>query len=209
MAEITLSKSSLLNEARRLDNFQRFLPSLELKRQQLVIESAAAEKRLLERKVYIAALQEKTADELQMLANNEIELNELVTITAVEKSEENLVGVTLPVVETIKLNKQQYGMLTRPHWVDLLVARVSQVIECQIELKNDADRLAILKRATRKATQRVNLVGKVLMPRARANIRKIQIFLSDNERAAVVRSKIAKRKHALLADQIEDVEAGN
>ena len=48
----------------------------------------------------------------------------------------------------------------------------------------------------RKVTQRVNLFEKVLIPRTREQIRRIRIYLSDAERAAVVRSKIAKRKHA-------------
>jgi V/A-type H+-transporting ATPase subunit D len=40
----------------------------------------------------------------------------------------------------------------------------------------------------------VNLFEKVLVPRTRNNIRRIRIYLSDSERAAVVRAKIAKRK---------------
>jgi V/A-type H+-transporting ATPase subunit D len=51
------------------------------------------------------------------------------------------------------------------------------------------DALAV---ALRRVTQRVNLFDKVLIPRAEENIRRIMIFLSDQERAAVVRSKIAK-----------------
>ncbi len=54
----------------------------------------------------------------------------------------------------------------------------------------------LLEEAVRKATQRVNLVEKVLIPRSRAHIKKIRIYLSDEERAAVVRSKIAKKKRA-------------
>ena len=57
-------------------------------------------------------------------------------------------------------------------------------------------RLALLDEAVRKVTQRVNLFEKVLIPRTKEHIRKIRIYLSDAERAAVVRSKIAKRKHA-------------
>jgi V/A-type H+-transporting ATPase subunit D len=48
-------------------------------------------------------------------------------------------------------------------------------------------------------TQRVNLFEKVLIPRARKSIQRIRVYLSDEERAAVVRSKIAKRKQATMA----------
>ena len=52
--------------------------------------------------------------------------------------------------------------------------------------------------AVRRITQRVNLFEKVLIPQAEENIQRIRIFLSDAERTAVVRSKIAKakRQHA-------------
>ena len=50
--------------------------------------------------------------------------------------------------------------------------------------------------AVRRVSQRVNLFEKVLIPNARRDIARIQIFLSDVERAAVVTSKIAKAKRA-------------
>jgi V/A-type H+-transporting ATPase subunit D len=57
-------------------------------------------------------------------------------------------------------------------------------------------RLALLDEAVRTITQRFNLFDQVLIPRTRANIKRIQIFLADGERAAVVRAKIAKAKQA-------------
>ena len=53
--------------------------------------------------------------------------------------------------------------------------------------------------AVTKVTQRVNLFEKVLIPQARNNVRRIQIALGDVERAAVVTSKIAKRKREATA----------
>ena len=46
----------------------------------------------------------------------------------------------------------------------------------------------------RMTSQRVNLFEKVKIPEARENIRKIQIYLGDQQTAAVVRGKIAKGK---------------
>jgi V/A-type H+-transporting ATPase subunit D len=48
--------------------------------------------------------------------------------------------------------------------------------------------------AVRRITQRVNLFEKVLIPQTRENIRRINVYLGDAERAAVVGAKIAKRK---------------
>lgn len=205
MAKLTLSKSSLLSETRKLANYERFLPSLDLKRKQLIIESSAAEARLRETKQKLEKLDHNVAGELQMLANREINLNDLVVVDSIEREDENLLGISLPVIIKIHFTQKSYGFLTRPHWVDLLVKRLREAAELHLQLKNDEQRLAILRLATRKATQRVNLVGKVLVPQAKNNIRKIRIYLSDNERAAVVRSKIAKRKHARQNDDYDSV----
>ena len=43
-------------------------------------------------------------------------------------------------------------------------------------------------------SQRVNLFEKVKIPETRENIRMIQIYLGDEQTAAVVRGKIAKNK---------------
>jgi V/A-type H+/Na+-transporting ATPase subunit D len=58
------------------------------------------------------------------------------------------------------------------------------------------ERVRILEQATRRITQRVNLFDKILIPTTRKNIQRIQIFLGDADRAAVVTSKIAKVKQA-------------
>ncbi len=44
----------------------------------------------------------------------------------------------------------------------------------------------------RVTSQRVNLFEKVMIPTAKANIKKINIYLGDQQTAAVVRGKIAK-----------------
>ena len=56
------------------------------------------------------------------------------------------------------------------------------------------ERVARLAQQVRRITQRVNLFEKVLIPRAKKNIKRIQIGLGEQERSAVVTSKIAKKK---------------
>jgi V/A-type H+-transporting ATPase subunit D len=56
-----------------------------------------------------------------------------------------------------------------------------------------AERVRLLEQAERRVTQRVNLFDKILIPTAKKNIQKIQIYLADAERAAVTRSKLTKK----------------
>jgi V/A-type H+-transporting ATPase subunit D len=64
----------------------------------------------------------------------------------------------------------------------------------QVHLQVRRQRVARLHVQVRRITQRVNLFEKVLIPRAQQNIKRIQIGLGEQERTAVVRSKISKRK---------------
>ena len=51
-----------------------------------------------------------------------------------------------------------------------------------------------LEKELREVSIRVNLFEKILIPRAVDNIRRIKVFLGDQELAAVCRAKVAKNK---------------
>lgn len=137
-------------------------------------------------------LQALIARELPMVADQEIELSGLVKIAQISLGKENVVGVKLPVLEKIDFEVFSYSMLARPHWVDTLVDKLQETARARIEVQVAEARVHELEHAVRRITQRVNLFEKILIPTAQKNIQRIQIFLGDAERSAVVRSKIAK-----------------
>ncbi|MBN2885759.1 MAG: V-type ATP synthase subunit D [Chromatiaceae bacterium] len=194
MARLSLSKSSLARQSRQLQTYERYLPSLDLKRKQLMADRARAREAQAATRAAIEALRAEVREDLPMLANEEIALDDLVRLRELRLGEENRMGTRLPVLLGVELDIRDYGCLSHPHWVDRLVLQLGRMLELQAELALQARRTALLDEAVRKVTQRVNLFEKVLIPRARANIKTIRIALSDAERAAVVRSKIAKGK---------------
>jgi V/A-type H+-transporting ATPase subunit D len=196
MARLALNKASLSKQVRQLRTFERFLPSLDLKRKQLMAERAKVGVAMVRTRRASEALRERVAAQIPMLANREIDLSALVKVKAVRLGERNVVGVHLPIVESIDLQVHDYGYLAKPHWVDHLVAEISRMLELQVQLAVQERCAALLDAAVRKVTQRVNLFEKVLIPRAGDNIKRIRIYLADADRAAVVRSKLAKRKRA-------------
>ena len=101
-------------------------------------------------------------------------------------------GVKLPSLKEVKCKVVTYSMLAKPHWVDMLVDQLKEMVEQKTRVKVAADRVRLIEQAVRKVTQRVNLFEKILIPTAKANIKKIQIHLADAERAIVVNSKITK-----------------
>ena len=127
-----------------------------------------------------------------------INLTDLANVTGVELETENLVGTHLPVVKSVDVRIRPYALLAKPHWVDNVAAMLREMLELRIRAQVEERRVALLDAAVKTITQRVNLFDKVLIPKARANIKRIRIYLSDEEMAAVVRSKIAKRKHAAV-----------
>jgi V/A-type H+-transporting ATPase subunit D len=196
MARLALNKASLSKQSRQLKTFDRFLPSLDLKRKQLMAEQAREGAAMERTRQDMEALRDRVAAQIPMLANREIELSELVKVKSASLGEHNVVGTRLPTLESVEVQVRDYGYLAKPHWVDRLVAELTRMLEFQVQLAVQQRRAALLDEAARKVTQRVNLFEKVLIPRARENIRKIKIYLADAERAAVVRSKIAKRNRA-------------
>jgi V/A-type H+-transporting ATPase subunit D len=196
MARLALNKASLSKQDRQLKTFERFLPSLDLKRRQLMAERAREGLAMARTRRAAETLRENVVAQIPMLANREIDLSGLVSVKAVRLDEQNVVGIRLPTLEGVDVQVRDYGYLSRPHWVDRLADVLGRMLELQVHLAVQKRRAAVLDEAVRKVTQRVNLFEKVLIPRARQNIRRIRIYLADAERAAVVRSKIAKRKRA-------------
>jgi V/A-type H+-transporting ATPase subunit D len=184
----------LSHEQRRLKTFERFLPSLDMKRKQLLAQRVAARTALERTGAAMVELQAKVETGLPMLSNLEVDLSGLVALEEVRVGRENQMGIWLPILEGIEMQVAPYGRLAKPHWVDSLVDELKAMIELRVREQLELRRLALLEEALRTLTQRVNLFEKVLIPRARDHIRRIGIYLSDQERAAVVRAKIAKDK---------------
>ena len=195
MAKIALNKSALQKAREDLKLYKRLLPSLDLKRMQLTAELKRAQEQLAKDEAGVEGLKPRAAEQLPMLANEEIDVSGLVQVDSVQVGEENVVGVKLPVLEGIQCTVREYSMLAKTHWVDVLVDLLKQMAESQARVKVAAERVRRLEQAVRRTTQRVNLFDKILIPTTKNNIKRIQIFLGDTERAAVVRSKIAKARH--------------
>jgi len=196
MAKLKLSKSALQQERNQLKLYQRTLPSLDLKRRQLTVELAKARREYGEAQQAVDELETTIGQQLPMLANPDVEVAGLVTMTDFDMGEENVVGVRLPILNRIECSVADYSMLAKPAWVDVLVERLKDAAEQRTRVLVAGERVRILEVQEKRVTQRVNLFDKILIPTAKRNIQRIQIYLGDAERAAVVNSKLAKRKQA-------------
>ena len=193
MTKLSFSKASLHKEGKRLKLYKHYLPSLDLKRQQLMIERRRSIAQLKETEHFIEQCRTTVYESLPMLSNRNVNLSGLVRVNRVTVNEENIVGIRVPVLEMVEIQMSPYSTYSRPHWVDQLVIQLKTMLELKLQLQIQQRRVAILEKAVKKITQKVNLFDKVLIPKTINNIRKISIFLSDAERADVVRAKITKQ----------------
>ncbi|MBA5777561.1 V-type ATP synthase subunit D [Stappia sp. F7233] len=199
MAKPALNKSTLQRETRQLAEYRRFLPSLELKRLQIMAERARAKADLARMEKEFHDRFHEIADRIPMLANDLVPLDGLVTLKAVDVGEQNLSGTILPKLGKVDVEVEPYPLLGRPHWVDPVVEALRDLIRESLELDVMRERLKRLAEAEIVISRRVNLFEKVLIPQAQETIRRVKMALADAERDAVIRAKIAKRKTAARA----------
>lgn len=194
MAKLSFNKAALHKESARLKIYQQYLPSLDLKRKKLIAECYQASVKLAQTEKSILQCRRFIAENLPMISDTAIDLTGLVKVASVNVVMENVVGNPLPVLAHLDIESKPYATFDKPHWVDQTAIQLKLMLELNIRLQIERRRMALLDAALKKVTQRVNLFDKVLIPKALMNIKKIRIFLSDAERAAVVRAKMTKQK---------------
>jgi V/A-type H+-transporting ATPase subunit D len=194
MAKLKLSKQSMHHQQEQLKLYKRLLPSLDLKRRQLTMEAQKAQEEHAAAVAQIDALETRIGEELPMLADEGLHLRDLVVVKGYKLGEQNIVGVRLPILESLDCQVAEYSPLATPAWLDILVQRLKDAKTCRLRAEIAAQRLDILRLQLRRVTQRVNLFDKILIPTAHSNIQRIRIYLGETERAAVVTSKLAKSK---------------
>lgn len=193
MAKIKLSKTELKKQKDALKRFLRYLPTLVLKKQQLQMEMRKIEA-LLEKK------QELYTDKNQALLKwiavfgEPVELEKLVAVKNVETETNNVAGIDIPVFIRADFEQIRYDLFTQPLWVDKAVEAVKELSVLKLELDILHFQKLLLGEELRITSQRINLFEKVKIPDTRENIRVIQIYLGDQQIAAVVRGKISKNK---------------
>ncbi|WP_052128399.1 V-type ATP synthase subunit D [Neosynechococcus sphagnicola] len=203
MAKIAFNKGALKAQKDQIDIYEKFLPSLELKKTQLLLEVNRARQQLGKAQQKLAVQHQQLQNWVALLSSTPLELSGLVTLVGWERHQENLAGLRVPALGEIHFHLRPYTRLGSPAWVDALVEALQQVARMRLEVSVLEERVHLIDQALRKVTQRINLFEKVLIPDAKENMRTIRLFLSDAERTAVARSKLAKAKleKAFVANQ--------
>ena len=193
MAKIKHTKNELKAQRDALRRFERYLPTLLLKKQQLQTEMRTLDQKLSAKTGEVEALRSDMASWVRLFSEP-FDFQSCLTVTDIRISEGNNAGVNLPVLEGVDFSRQVPDLFESPLWVDDALAAVEQLTRLSVEQAVMERQYQLLKEELRTTTQRVNLFEKVKIPECREHIRVIRIFLGDQQTAAVARAKIAKGK---------------
>ncbi|MCC6128052.1 MAG: V-type ATP synthase subunit D [Chlamydiae bacterium] len=195
MNALKLTKNELRSQQTKLHQFQRYLPTLQLKKAMLQFEVNQAQ-------MEIVVLHEEFADArirveefapllLEKLSSDAAQYAEVLHV---KKHYENIAGVEIPIFGEVVFRASDYSLLDTPAWFDRATELLQEFVTVREKISIAEEKRRALEKDLREVSIRVNLFEKVLIPRSRENIKKIRIFLGDQQLAAVAQAKVAKRK---------------
>ena len=196
---IKLTKNELKKQKDNLKQFQRYLPTLQLKKQQLQSVIMKVRNDLAEKEAELIQMIGDLDDWVDVFAENEIfdeglRLERLVEPDKVITKEDNIAGVKVPAFEELTFKDINYNVDDYPLWVDTAVFKLREIARLDALAATLRKQVELLEAELRTTSQRVNLFEKVKIPEAKENIRVIQVYIGDQQTAAVVRGKISKKK---------------
>ena len=194
MAKVKLTKTELKAQTDALKRFQRFLPMLQLKKQQLQSEIAGIIAKADAVSAKERAVREGLDKWVGLFATDEDLLPGLVSVKSIKKGESNIAGVAIPTFESIETDVKEIDAWATPAWVDDAVGVTTQILSLQCERQIYEEQRRLVTEELRQTSQRVNLFEKVKIPQCKEAIRVIKIALGDEQTAAVTRGKIAKSR---------------
>jgi V/A-type H+-transporting ATPase subunit D len=190
------NKTALKGQRDALAKYQKFLPILLLKKMQLQLVIRQLEPLLEAKHRELEETLSSVRPWARLLSEPSVEIEDYLQIEQVRTKKDNIAGVEVPEFDEVVYKDFLYSLFATPVWLDKAVAVLRRLVALREELKVLLTKEALLKEELRTTTQRVNLFEKKLIPELRENIRKIKIFLGDEETAAVGRAKLAKGKLA-------------
>ena len=200
MAKIKLTKNELKVQKDALKMYRRYLPTLTLKKQQLMAEIRTIEAKAKAVRKEREELEKGFKAWIAVFSEQDAFPHDVITVSDIKKGYGNIAGVTIPTFEGATFSRGDYDLYETPLWVDIAANHMESAISLDLQAEVLDEQVRLLEKELLATSQRVNLFEKVKIPETEENIKKISIYMADQQVSAVVRSKISKRK---IAQQVE------
>lgn len=194
MAErIKLNKISLRDQKQKLALYKRFLPALEARKQQFLMQLAIIRREIRQQNRAQATMLEEIATWSALLRDMEGLLRYHLTIRQVRLGRRNVAGIRIPVFEEVVFAEPAYSVFATPFSFETVVARLRAAIALREEVVVLHEQERILSEGIRKTSQRINLYEQRLIPGCKQAVRRITVYLQDQQAAAVGVAKVAQQ----------------
>ncbi|MDA3900107.1 MAG: V-type ATP synthase subunit D [Spirochaetes bacterium] len=195
MAEIKLNKTELKIQKTLMDQLEKYLPTLQLKKQQLQVEVNNVRLFMENLEEQMEKMKKSLSTWSLLLSQKEpVDIKKYLKVQDVLSSLENIAGVEVPFFDRVVFEEKDSSSFATPIWFDRAVADLKELIDLREKMKITSLRQSLLEEELRQTNIKVNLFEKRLIPQCKKNIKRIKIFLGDQEIASICNAKIAKDK---------------
>ena len=205
MGKVKNTKTELKAQRDSLKRYQRYLPTLQLKKQQLQLEIRKVDQAVADKAAEEAAAREGLSGWVKLYSDG-LDYLGWLKVARMEVEPGNIAGVAVRTLKELVFDRTAPDLWATPAWLDAGLSTLEQLFRLRVERRLLEEQHRLLAEELRTTSQRVNLFEKVKIPECRENIRRINIFIGDENTSAVVRSKLAKGKATKKAQAEESGE---
>lgn len=192
MPHINMTRVELKKQKGLLNKYRKFLPTLELKKKQLMLCIREKQNEILRLKKqedeFMNNLKKWIAVFGEGMGEEWLPKYKMIT------EDDNIAGTQIPVFKEIIFSAEEKDISVTPLWFDEGIKALKESITYKIKIQVLEKQNSLLEKELEKTSQRINLFEKRKIPEHAANISKIKIGLGDQQTNAVARGKIAKNK---------------
>lgn len=192
---IKLTKNELRGQQTRLTQFERYLPTLQLKKAMLQFEVSQVVLEIEKLKKEFSKIWARIEEFAPFLVEKvSVNLMQYADVQHVKKHYENIAGVEIPIFNKVVFKEPDYFLFDTPAWTEGASHILKELVIAREKISVEEEKKRALEKELRQVSIRVNLFEKVLIPRSKENIKKIKIFLGDQQLSSVAQAKVAKQK---------------
>ncbi len=195
MSTLKLTKNELRIQQMRLSQLRRYLPTLQLKKALLQYEVNNVQLEINMLSEDLARTRAKVESFSPFLLEKvSVNLKNFFDVQHVRKRYENVAGIEIPIFEMVVFKEPEYFLFDTPVWTETASELLRAMVVAREKINVAQEKMRALRKELREVSIRVNLFEKILIPRSIENLKKIRIFLGDQQLTAVAQAKVAKSK---------------
>ena len=158
--KIKLTRPELKRQRDMLGRFERYLPMLKLKQQQLQVTLRDIEIRHRQAQRDVSGARERFVPYERLLNDRSgVNVRGMSKPQQVETSTRNIAGVTIPILEDVKFPPVTYSLFATPVWVDKTLEALREISRLVARADILSQQYELLQEELTKIIQRVNRVN--------------------------------------------------